>query len=81
MDEIFVKAQGNKLRREIQHHIEFADSKIHQASELRNKIVHRESARVVEIDELKSARQFFTFVPNCCCGQAVKLYPTQFSEN
>lgn len=53
---------------------------LHQASEIRNKIVHRESDYVVKLDELETARRFFTFVPSCCCKQAVKLYPTHFAE-
>ncbi len=30
IDDIFVKAEGNRLRREIQHHVEFAENKINQ---------------------------------------------------
>jgi len=49
-------------------------------SELRNKIVHKDTGYIVKRDELDDARSYFTFVPSFCCQQAAKLYPEQFSE-
>jgi hypothetical protein len=53
---------------------------IEKYSDLRNKIVHKDTDYVVKQDELSEARNYFTFVPSFCCQQAVKLYPTDFSE-
>jgi len=54
--------------------------KIDEITKLRNKVVHEESDHVVSLDTLQEARRYYTFVPNCCCLQAAKLYPSQFSE-
>lgn len=53
---------------------------VDELSELRHKIVHKDTGYIVKPDELDNARSYFTFVPSFCCRQAVKLYPEQFSE-
>ena len=65
-----------KLAQDHEHFV----TEIDKCSTLRNKIVHEDTEYVVKIDELETARRYFTFVPSFCCMQAVKLYPTQFSE-
>jgi len=53
---------------------------IDEVTKLRHKIVHEESDHVVSLDALEKARRYYTFVPYCCCKQAVNLYPSHFAE-